>query len=383
MAGGDFVWRQSDVTERRNGPSLHAELKAPSEEFVQRLRKILPPWAVDRCLETFSRPKAVGFRINTLKVDREALEGELAEEGIPFRRVPWLAEAYVAPPEARPALVRSAAFEEGRLYIQDLSSILAVEVLGPQPGEEILDLAAAPGGKTCHMAARMKNQGRIAAVDVVRERMYKLKANLKTAGVTIVDTYLMDGRKVGTKTPERFDRVLLDAPCTAEARFSLDDPESFARWSPRKIVECARKQHGLLASAIQAVKPGGTVLYCTCTFSPEENEAIIDDALQRFPGAIEVSPLDLPIENVVSGLTAWEGKSFDPGVVHAVRILPTEEMHGFFLCRLVKLRSLELRSVKTRTRSRKKARKAVAPSDADTNGIDEADEFFPQRKRHA
>lgn len=380
MASGDLPWERDELGGGEKASAGSAKSPALPPEFVERLKRILPPWAVEDCLATFSRPKAVGFRVNTLKVLPETLERELANEGIPFRRVPWLAEAFVAPPEARQALVRCRAFEEGRLYIQDLSSILAVEVLGPEPGEEILDLAAAPGGKTCHMAARMKNRGRIAAVEVVRERMYKLKANLQTAGATIVDTYLMDGRKVGAKTPERFDRVLLDAPCSAEARFSLGDPDSFARWSPRKIAECARKQRGLLASAIQAVKPGGIVLYCTCSFSPEENEAIVDDALKRFRGAIEVSRLNLPIENVIPGVTEWEGKSFDPQVVHAVRILPTQEMNGFFLCRLTKLRPLDLPSTRIQKRPEKRVRR---DENALVENAHEGEGFFPRWKRRS
>ncbi|MBC7353155.1 MAG: hypothetical protein H5U08_12410, partial [Thermogutta sp.] len=148
-------------------------------QFVARLRKIVPDACLEGCLSSFVGSKFVGFRVNTLKSDRAALERELAELAVSFKKVEWLPEAYLAPPSTRDVLSHAPAFAEGRLYIQDLSSMLAVHVLDPQPGEEILDLAAAPGGKTCFIAARMQNRGRIAAVEVIRERMYRLVANLR------------------------------------------------------------------------------------------------------------------------------------------------------------------------------------------------------------
>lgn len=306
-------------------------------DFLRRFREIIPPQDVEKCLATFGAERRVSFRLNTLKVTPDELEHELRRLGILFERVTWLPEAYLAAPESRESLVNCPAFLEGRLYVQDLSSMLAVHVLDPQPGEEILDLAAAPGGKTCHMAARMNNQGRIAAVEVIPQRLYKLVANLRRAGVTIAKTYLTDGRTVGKKTPGRFDRVLLDAPCSSEARFDARDPASWRHWNLRKIAECSRKQKGLLHSALQAVRPGGVVLYCTCSFAPEENEGVIDHVLRQWKGTLEVEPLEISLPNVMPGITTWQGREFDPSVQLACRVLPTDEMHGFFLCRLRKL----------------------------------------------
>ena len=307
-------------------------------EFIARLRRIVPGAWLEDCLMSFLASKCVGFRVNTLKSDQPTLERELAEMAVAFEKVEWLPEAYLAPPSMRDVLSHSPAFTEGRLYIQDLSSMLAVHVLDPQPGEEILDLAAAPGGKTCFVAARMQNRGRIAAVEVIRERMYRLMANLRTAGAQIVDVYLTDGRTVGNKTPNRFDRVLLDAPCSSEARIHLTEPDSYARWSLRKIAECSRKQRGLLVSAVKAAKPGGLIVYCTCSFAPEENEAVVDYALKEFGGEVEAIPVSIPISNWMPGLVEWEGQKFHPDVTKSVRILPTSEMRGFFLCCLIKRR---------------------------------------------
>ncbi|WP_347244584.1 RsmB/NOP family class I SAM-dependent RNA methyltransferase [Thermogutta sp.] len=336
------------------GEALELVARQLPAEFITRLRKILPDSSLSSCLSSFLDPKFVCFRVNTLKTDPQTLEKELGEMAVAFEKVQWLPEAYLAPPSMRDVLTHLPAFAEGRLYIQDLSSMLAVQVLDPQPGEEILDLAAAPGGKTCFIAARMQNRGRIAAVEVVRERMYKLLANVRTAGAQIVEAYLRDGRTVGNKTPNRFDRVMLDAPCSSEARFHLTEPETYARWSLRKIAECSRKQRGLLVSAVKATKPGGLILYCTCSFAPEENEAVVDYALRKLPDELEVAPISLPISNWMPGLLEWEGQRFHPDVSKSVRILPTAEMSGFFLCCLTKRkRSIVARTCESSRRSEK------------------------------
>ncbi len=343
----------------------HRELPFPPE-FLARLRDLIPPHHFEKCLESFWVERRVSFRVNTLKITAQELEEELAALGVMFQRVPWLPEAYLSPPQSREILVNSRAFLEGRLYIQDLSSMLAVHVLDPQPGEEILDLAAAPGGKTCHMAARMKNQGRIAAVEVIPQRLYKLVANLERSGVTIVKTYLADGRTIGKKTTNRFDRVLLDAPCSSEARFDVRDPASWNHWSLRKIAECARKQKGLLLSALEAVRPGGLVLYCTCSFAPEENEGVVDHALQQWKDAVAVEPCRPSLPNVMPGITAWQGREYDESLELACRILPTQDMQGFFMCCLRKSKDV-VGTSRWKSQQRSRFRRHVIPDDGDND----------------
>ena len=180
----------------------------------------------------------------------------------------------------------------GRVYIQNPSSLLAVRVLDPQPDEEVLDLAAAPGGKTVAMAVAMENTGRIAAVEPVKGRFHRLRANVARCGVTNVAFYQRDGRGVGRVVPERFDRVLLDAPCSSQARMRWDNPASYAHWTRRKVREATRKQKGLIMSGYAALKPGGHMVYCTCSFAPEENELIVDHLLRRTDARlIEAGPL--------------------------------------------------------------------------------------------
>ncbi len=210
-----------------------------------------------------------------------------------------------------------------------------------RPGEDVLDLAAAPGSKTLQLSA---SGARVTAVEKNRGRFFKLKANLKSQGALEVETRLADGTGFWRGHEESFDKVLLDAPCSSEGRFRVDDPKSYAYWSPRKIREMRRVQLRLAQSALHMLRPGGLLAYSTCTFAPEENEGVLDKLLSKFEGAVEILPLDLPLENVQSGLARWEKREFAPEIAAARRVLPNELFEGFFLALLRKTSSTRKRS---------------------------------------
>ena len=288
-------------------------------------------------LEAFSVPRNTVFWLNPLRAPARKSLQVLRALGLDPRPLPWHSGAFEVEAGERERLVGSAPARQGAVYPLDASSLLPVPVLDPRPGERVLDLAAAPGGKTIQIAAAMENTGSLSAVEAVRPRFHRLKANLARCGVTHARLYLKDGRRVGRAVPERFDRVLLDAPCSTEGGFRTADPRTWRQWSLRKVQECARKQRGLLLSAFQALRPGGVLVYCTCTFAPEENEAVVDALLARARGQAELEPLALPAGvPVQSGLTRWEKHRFAASLVHAVRILPDHRFGGFFLCRIRK-----------------------------------------------
>ncbi|PKN55267.1 MAG: rRNA cytosine-C5-methyltransferase [Deltaproteobacteria bacterium HGW-Deltaproteobacteria-14] len=303
--------------------------------FEERLRVIVPPAHLAEALASFTRPRPLTVRVNTLRADPGAVAAELTALGLTVLPLPWCPEALHLPDGDRRVLTESAPVCDGRAYVQGQSSLLATLALDPRPGEENLDLAAAPGGKTLHIAARMADRGRLAAIEPIRGRFFRLKANIARAGATIVALYQKDGRAVGGAVPDRFDRVLLDAPCSSEARFTRLDPASWAHWSPRKVAEAAKKQRGLLASALTALRPGGRLVYCTCSFAPEENERVVSDALARRP-EVDVVPWQAPIAPTQPGLVRWDGRELDPRLVRAVRVLPNAERDGFFVCVLTK-----------------------------------------------
>ena len=311
---------------------LRSEL--PSE-FTARLHEIDGRRA-NAIMASFDVAKRPCLWLNPLRADPTETLDAIADSGIELRPLRWMDAAYLARSQDRESLVHCAAFARGEIYLQNPSSLLAARLIAPRPDEEVLDLAAAPGGKTIQMAAMMANRGRVAAVESVKRRFFRMKANLERAGVANVVPYLMDGRQVGRKTPERFDRVLLDAPCSSEGRFRVSKPSSFRHWSMRKVRECARKQRALIRSALQALKPGGRLLYCTCSFAPEENELVIQHVLDRMGDEIDIARVDIPVPNATPGLARWRDKALDPRLERAVRVVPDEAFDGFFLCLLEK-----------------------------------------------
>lgn len=305
------------------------------EEFTEKLARLLPPERLEPVLETFTLRKPTAFRANTLKTSAEELEESLKAKGFTLNPVPWFPGAWTVPEEEHRKLTETRAFYEGRLYIQSLSSMAAARALDPKPEETVLDLAAAPGGKTALMAAMMENRGTLSAVEPGKERFFRMKRNLEEQGASMVKCYMADGRGVGRKCPEMFDKVLLDAPCSSESRFCTLDDRTTAYWSPRKVKEMSKLQKRLILSAVESLKPGGLLLYSTCSFSPEENEVIVDGLLSKRP-EMEPLPLELPFPNWMEGVTGWGKKTLDQRTALCRRILPTKEMDGFFLCLLRK-----------------------------------------------
>lgn len=301
-------------------------------DLMARLEVLLPEANLST-LKSTSDDRQISFRLTTLKANPDETLAQLQRDGFAPQPIECIDHAWRIEGHLRSELTHHPAAESGLIYIMNPSSMLAAQWLAPQPGEEVLDLAAAPGGKSIHLAELMQNQGRLACVEPIRNRFFRLKANLERCGVNIAQLYQADGRGIGRKVPARFDRVLLDAPCSSEARIRFDDPESWAHWSPRKIKETSKKQRRLLLSALTCVKPGGHVLYSTCSFAPEENEGVVDHAIKRFDGQLEILPItlqqDIPHQN---GLTQWQKNTYNPNCQNSIRILPDSIFDGFFLC---------------------------------------------------
>ncbi len=303
--------------------------------YRARLKKIVDAATADSIIESFAATKTTSFRVNGIKSTPQAALDALSQAEVQTNPVAWCDEAFTVSPDQRESLSHSSLASEGHIYIQGLSSIFATLVLEPQPDQWNLDLAAAPGGKASHIADLMNNQGKLSVVEPIRKRMYRLADNLNRLGVTIQKTYLMDGRKAGGKVPDRFDCVLLDAPCSGDSRIRADKPDSWKFWSPRKVKEQSRKQKGLIESAFQSTKPGGTLVYCTCSLSPEENELQVDHLLRNQTDA-DLSPIEVPFSNWQPGLTRWEDAQLDKRLMQCVRILPNQEFDSFFIAKIRK-----------------------------------------------
>ncbi len=226
-----------------------------------------------------------GLRVNTLKISPEDLQ---RRTGWRMEPVPWCPEGFVLQEEGvRPG--KHPYHAAGLYYLQDPSAMAPAALLDPQPGEWVLDLAAAPGGKTTHLAARMGNRGLLVANDVQPRRLRELTHNLDRWGAThVVVTQAMPGRLARFFGPV-FHRVLVDAPCSGEGMFRKD-PKARGTWSPKLVQRCAQMQRGILKAAAHLVRVGGWLLYSTCTFAPEENEGVLARFLEAHPD-FEVHPL--------------------------------------------------------------------------------------------
>ena len=311
------------------------------DPFVARLFEIVPADRLRDVISSFEGPVATGFRVNTMLRPEDETIAALRAERVRVEAVEGVPGAFSVPAEGRAALMASLPYAEGHVYVQNVSSQLPPHALAPRPADRVLDLCAAPGSKTGQLSAMLGDGGEVTAVEKVRPRFYKLKANVYAQGATNVLPWLGNGAAYWRREPEAFDRVLVDAPCSTEGRFRTHDPETTAYWSPRKIGEMRDKQQKLLWAGIQALKPGGTLVYSTCTFAPEENEAVVARALRTFGDAIEVVDANLPstgpvAAQAVPALGAWNGREFPEAVRKARRVLPNGLLEGFFLARIAK-----------------------------------------------
>ncbi len=258
------------------GVDLH-KMKIPGE-FLKKMESLLGQEEFERFVKSFSQPRAFGLRVNTLKVDVEEF---LRLSPFRLESVPWTKDGFYFEEGESPG--KHPYYHAGLYYIQEPSAMLPGEVIGAKPGERILDVCAAPGGKTVQIAARMQGRGILVSNDVNAERVRTLVKNIELLGVR--------NAIVTNETPENlsrnfagyFDRILVDAPCSGEGMFRKD-PEAVKSWENYKCEKCACMQWDILKNLDAMLRPGGVIVYSTCTFAPEENEQMIAKFLDEYPG---------------------------------------------------------------------------------------------------
>jgi 16S rRNA (cytosine967-C5)-methyltransferase len=268
----------------------------------------------------FNQPPNIDLRINPLQTSISSVEAEMQTAGITVSRVLPLPQALRLPGSAG-AIQNLPGFAEGWWTVQDSSAQLVSHLLDPQPGEVVIDACAAPGGKTTHQAELMQDQGSIWACDRTPSRLKKLKENVERLQLTSIQIQVGDSRDM-PQFVNQADRVLLDAPCSGLGTLNR---HADARWrqSPETVKELAQLQSELLHHTATWVKPGGILVYATCTLHPAENEAIVQAFLAQYPDW-QLDPLrDNAIAAPFLTPEGW------------VKVLPTQhEMDGFFVARL-------------------------------------------------
>ncbi len=292
--------------------------------FIERINKINPS-----ILKGLKEKKEFSFRINRHKASLEAIE-ELRKEGFNPKKVEWSEWVYTLPMEDRKKITKTKTYTANKIYIQNLSSIISALALDVKENDWVLDLAAAPGGKSLIFSEIAR---KVSAVEPDKGRFFRMKRNFKEHGAKNIQTYNKDGRFVYKATGEMFDRVFLDAPCSSESH--IDFNEGITWWNLKRVRRFAKLQKELIISAFEALKPGGEMIFATCTFSPEENEESVDFLLKKYENA-EIMDVKLSIENIQNGLTKWEDKEFHPDVKKSVRILPKDAYSGFFFAKIKK-----------------------------------------------
>ena len=242
------------------------------EAFLQRMEAQLGS-EYPAFLESLERPRAVALRFNPLKGERPVL---------PFvgAPVPWEPEGFYYDPETRPGL--HVYHEAGVYYLQEASAMAPVALLDPKPGERVCDLCAAPGGKTTQIAGRMLGQGFLVCNEINPKRAKILSRNIERMGVANALVTNEHPETLASRFPGFFDRVLVDAPCSGEGMFRKEEA-AVTDWSQETVQMCARRQREILDSAARLVRPGGRLVYSTCTFAPEEDEETVAAFLEAHP----------------------------------------------------------------------------------------------------
>ncbi len=296
-------------------------------ELLKDYRDFIPDF--QHLLEHLKKPFPVYFRFNTIKIDLLEARGFLQKEKVKFQdtAIPELVKILSYRHE-RPLL----SYHLGYIYPQALSSCLPVLALGPKPGEWILDLCAAPGGKATYIAQQMEDKGFLVANDRKRNRITSLLSNIKRLGIT--NTLVTQGRGEHLSLPYSFDKILVDAPCSGQGRYRLDPKTGHIKHVVKGKTNLPAIQKALIKRAYDLLRPGGILVYSTCTLNVEENEEVIQFLLERRRGRL--IQFQLPVESS-PGITSFKGKKYDRQIQFARRLYPHKiDSVGFFIAKAVK-----------------------------------------------
>lgn len=285
------------------------------EQFLERMQKMLGS-EYDAFVESFSQEKYQALRLNPLKGKPEALH--LLQEAFHLSPVPWAKNGYYYEKEDTPG--KHPYHEAGVYYIQEPSAMAPVTLLDPKPGERILDLCAAPGGKSTQIASFMNGEGLLVTNEIHPARAKILSENVERMGIRNACVTNETPQHLAEVFPEYFDRILVDAPCSGEGMFRKNEA-ACEEWSLENVELCGERQDEILDCAAQMLRTGGRLVYSTCTFAPIENEGSISRFLERHPEfvLVEIPKQELGIEG--DGVPEYVEKAAD-GIEKTLRLWP-------------------------------------------------------------
>ena len=280
---------------------INTNLQLPPA-FIERMSATLGEES-EAFFHSYDSERAYGLRRNLLKLNQSDFETLL-----PFslERVSWAQEGYYYPSTDRPG--KHVFHEMGLYYIQEPSAMSVVEIADPQPGEVILDLCAAPGGKSTQIAGRLAGKGLLISNEIIPNRAKILSQNIERLGISNAVVLNHTPQELEQAFPSFFDRIIVDAPCSGEGMFHKEDA-ALTEWSPENVLMCADRQKEILSCAIPMLRPGGLLVYSTCTFAPAEDEEIVQWLLDSYP-QLTLEPIDTAALGISEGTFPGTGRIY-------------------------------------------------------------------------
>lgn len=316
------------------------ELKSKlPQDALKLIESTFDPALYNNILLSFREERCTTFRVNLLKADKYEVMEELRKQRFKFSNVDFIPNAFKLQDQENNRLLKSNLVADGKIYLQSISSLLPPIILDPKEGDLILDMAASPGSKTTQIAALTMNKSTIDAIEPDFIRMERLKHNTELLGANNINFFQTEGQVFCREKANYYDKILVDAPCSGEGRFSINDKNSYNKWKINNVEKLSNLQKKLLKAAIIAAKPDGVIVYSTCTLNVYENEAVIDTILNDKDINVKILKIDDKLKNLkesVMPLLKYKDLNFNKTINDALRIVPSKNTEGFFICKLKK-----------------------------------------------
>ena len=296
-----------------------------SEFLTNELIKQYGEGTYNKIIEGYNQKRFTTLRVNTLKAKASYICSALSENNIEYEKVSWNNEALIIKNANEIDIKKLKIYKNGEIYLQSLSSMMPAIILEPKENEDILDMTAAPGGKTTQIAALTNNKANITACEMNTVRADRLKYNVEKQGATSVTVLKEDSRRLNDYFS--FDKILLDAPCSGSGTILLNNERTYKNFSENLVKKTIKSQKDLLKKAIKILKPGHELVYSTCSILKQENENIIKEIIEK--GQAEVMPIN---EEKLKDIPKLKSN-----IDGALTVCPNEYYEGFFVAKLRKL----------------------------------------------
>lgn len=306
--------------------------------FLERLKEIYSREEFEKITASFLIEKRkTSFRINSLNGTEEEVEKELNNAHIIFQKLSFPKNSYILKNAKEKELWSLECYKQGKIYIQSLSSQIPVHYMELKEGQKVADIAAAPWGKTSQIAEYVWKTWEVIATEIQKIRSEKLEYNMKKLNCENVSVLNIDAKKLNEQFEEAyFDALLFDAPCSWEGNINIHNEKSFAEWSETHIKRNYQRQKEIIDKTLPLLKSWWIFLYSTCTLAPEENEAIVHYILCNHKD-LEIQDLEIPLKNTKAWIKKFKKYIYTSWVEKSQRILPNEQMEGFFIAKFKKI----------------------------------------------